>query len=463
MRPQRCAWIQATLSLCLVSCVAPAVEGIVAAEDAGAREVPALASPAAATGPGAARPTVDMAADMDASAAEGGPADASSASEAGPDVQADAQQIAEDAGLADAGRFPMHESPGYGSVAFEEIEDSRLADLSPGSPQLQLLAGRGVNLTLHWKSELLDDPARFAIVEAAHGLGFQVYPWLTLPEGSAEDHMQGSPRYAQTGYFPNSTNAAAWIEKATALMDLWKARGYAPTTIVVDLEMRKERLLEFARLTSDSTAINAQVALLKQNIDRKRHTQAISAFRTFVQEAHVRGWKVLATTLLPIADDYADKDDDLRQAFQVPLDDAPQGAAAIAWDAVEIQVQRTLYTKTVPLLTPFFTYDYARLAREIFGDKAYVGLGLTHAGIAGLAPTYDSGDDLRRDVEAAQAAGIPTPGVGVYSFYGIYSRPPTSQWLQIPNTLRTPDADLGTPLVHTGFRTYDALLDDSQD
>jgi hypothetical protein len=437
------------------------MEGIVTPEDAGLGRDAALPSSSVETAP---KPGPDATAagveTVDASTG-GGSADASSPQDAGSTADADQGPSVNDASLADAGPRPLLSSPGYGSVAFEELEDSRLSDLAPGSPQLQLLADHGVQLGLHWKSELLEDAARFAIVEATGRLGVQVYVWLTLPEGSAEDHAPGSPRYAQTGYFPNSTNFAAWIEKATALMDLWKARGHAPSVFLVDLEMRKERLLEFARLTSDGTAVNAQVALLKQNIDRKRHAQAISAFRAFVEDAHARGWKVVATTLLPIADDYADKDDDLRQAFNVPIDDAPQSADAIAWDAVELQIQRTLYTKTVPLLTPFFTYDYARLARGLFGDKAYVGLGLTHAGIAGLAPIYDSGDDLRRDVEAAHAAGIPTQGIGVYSFYGIYSRPPTSQWMQVPNAARAPDADLGTPLVHAGFQTYDALLDGS--
>ncbi|MFM2416485.1 MAG: hypothetical protein RL385_1208 [Pseudomonadota bacterium] len=461
MRPARGARPYAAFTLFFVSCVSPAVEGIVALEDAGQGQGATLPSPSVETAtemaPDATAADVES---VDASAG-GGPADASSPRDAGSTADADQAPDMVEASLADAGPRPVLDSPGYGSVAFEELEDSRLSDIAPGGPHLHLLADRGLQLGLHWKSELLDDAARFAIVEAARGLGVKVHVWLTLPEGSADDHAPGSPRYTQTGYFPNSTNFAAWIEKATALMELWKARGHTPSVLLVDLEMRKERLLEFARLTSDSTTINAQVALLKQNIDRTRHAQAIGAFRAFVEDAHARGWKVVATTLLPIADDYADNDDDLRQAFNVPLDDAPQSADAIAWDAVELQIQRTLYTKTVPLLTPFFTYDYARLARELFGEKAYVGLGLTHAGIAGLAPIYESGDDLRRDVEAAHAAGIPAQGIGVYSFYGIYSRPPTSQWMQVPNAARAPDADLGTPLVHAGFQTYDALLDGS--
>lgn len=347
---------------------------------------------------------------------------------------------------------------GFGGVAYEEFDPpppgGSLADLRAALP---LLEGRGVAIGMHWKSERIDDSERFRIVEEAAARGIAVHPVLLLPEGSEADEDPASPRYAETGYFPNATNYAAWIAHSKQLMAAWRARGLAPTTMIVDLEMRKRRLHRLAALTGSATDPLAVYALLLSGIDRRRYADALAAFDAYAREAHAQGFQLQLTTLLPMLDDYRDGDDSLRQAFGIPLADDPR---AVPYDTVSFQIHRTLYQERYPGLSTYFVYDYARAARGLFGERAAIDLGLTHGGIAPDAPVYTDGDQLRQDVEAALSAGIKREQLQVYSLLGMLApgRGAIDQWLQLPHELRVPPNDGATARSHLDWGLLDVLL-----
>jgi hypothetical protein len=321
---------------------------------------------------------------------------------------------------------------GYGSVAWEELDGATLAELRANLPHLQ---GRDIALVLHWKAENLDDRARWDVVHDAVDRGIQVIPWLTLPE-----HL---------GYFPNATNYDTWIAHAQYLMFLWRSvHGLPPTAFVVDMEMSKHKLHEFQRLTAAGDPF-AVARFLNRNIDRSQYAAAAQAYRGFVDYAHGLGFKVNLTTLLPLLEDYGDGDDFLRQGFNSPIDGP-------AWDEVSFQVHRTIYAAQFPV-TSFMVYEYGRVARQRFGSRAGLGIGLTHHGIAAdRSIVYPNGNQLRLDAEAARAAGFSPSRVGVYSFLGIYRRAPVSQWFQTPQT-RTPARDSGTGLLRASMQFLDGL------
>jgi hypothetical protein len=348
--------------------------------------------------------------------------------------------------------------PDYGDVGWEQfsLPGNAPSDLLTNLPAL---AGTGVSVTLHWPAANLNDATRLDIVKKAKAQGTLVLPWITLDEGSAAQNTPGHQDYAKTGYFPNDTNYQYWISKAKELMTLWSSKGFGPTTFVVDAEIRKPRLLEFSAMTQNGTAPEAVAAWLKAGINRPRHASSIAAFKEFVNYAHARGHKVTFTTLLPMIDDYGDDDDDLRQAFTVPLENNPLSASAIAWDKIEIQAQRTLYAEKYTLLTSYFVQDYALLARILFGAKAGIGLGLTHRGISATAPIYTNGAQLRDDIQAARYAGLPRDKIGVYNYNGMYQRAPISQWFPAQQTFNLPVLpDLQTGLVHASVFALDALM-----
>ncbi|MEY4581269.1 MAG: hypothetical protein RL701_5972 [Pseudomonadota bacterium] len=320
---------------------------------------------------------------------------------------------------------------GFGSVAWEELDGATVSQLKN---QLPLLEGRGMALVLHWKAENLDDAERWTLVKAALARGIQVQPWLTLPESQ--------------GYFPNATNYAAWIKAERELLSLWRARKLPSTALVVDMELSKDKLARFQELTASGNPF-AVAQFLNANKNKQQYAAATSAFRDFVNEVHALGFKVNLTTLLPLLDDYEDRDDYLRQGFNCPID-------GIAWDEVSFQIHRTIYAQSYPL-TARMVWDYGRLAKKWFPNNAGIGVGLTHAGISSDPDiVYSDGNALRSDVEAALAAGFAPARIGVYSFLGMYNREPASQWFQTARA-KQPSQDLGTGLLHASISAIDAF------
>ena len=348
--------------------------------------------------------------------------------------------------------------PVFGAVAFEEFQPAPPGGtMSELRRALPLLQAHGVALALHWKSDAMDDPQRWRVVDEALARGVPVYPVLTLPEGSERDEDPTSPGYARTGYYPNSSNYAAWIEASKKLMSAWRARHLPPTTMVVDMEMRKRRLLRLSALTGERTDPLGTLLLLSSGINRRQYAAALQAYRDYAEHAHALGFKVHLTTLLPMLDDYRDGDDSLRQAFGVPLDDDPRKAP---WDGVSFQIHRTLYAARYTGLSSYFVYDYATEIKRLFGERAGVDVGLTHGGIEITAPLYATGAELRADVGAALAAGIPAQNIGVYSLIGMIApdRAPVEQWFTPPASVRAPPDDGVTARSHRDWALLDTLI-----
>jgi hypothetical protein len=334
---------------------------------------------------------------------------------------------------------------GYGVVAWEyfgtpENLPTELAHVL--QTQVPKLAQHGVALVLHWPSSELQNPAYWDFVHKTTNLGVPVYPWITLPE-------TGNGSYETTGYFPNATNYDAWCGAARAMIWLWLQEGLPPTTLSVDLEMRKDVLLEFSRL-SNAGDVSGMTQLLRDNqqrIGQAGFDVARQGYREFVDYAHDFGFRVEATTLLPMLDDFDDGDESLRQGFQIVLDQET------AWDRVSFQAQRTIYKSYG--VTSYFVYAYAQKARSLFGDRAGIGLGVTDGGISSTVATYDSANELRDDVAAALAAGIPTADLGVYSLNGIFKRSDPEAWFQAPTSGYVPVPDGATDLVSGLQQTLD--------
>jgi hypothetical protein len=344
---------------------------------------------------------------------------------------ASAEDIAGGDGEAVAVTTQALNTTGYGSVAWEELGGATLQQLRDN---LHLLEGRDIALVLHWKAENIDDQARWDLVHYAYSRGIAVQPWLTLPESQ--------------GYFPNATNYDAWIANAQYLMFLWRSHGLPSTTFVVDMEMSKDKLHRFTELTAAGDPF-AVARFLNGNINRAQFSAATTAYKGFADYAHALGFKLTLSALLPLLEDYSDGDNFLRQGFNCPIDGVP-------WDEVAFQVHRTIYGVQFPV-TSYMVYEYGRVARQRFGARAGIGIGLTHQGISSdTRIVYPNGNQLRLDVEAARAAGFPYQRIGVYSFLGIYSRPPVDQWFQAASA-RAPWPDLGTGALRFSMQFLDTL------
>jgi hypothetical protein len=335
----------------------------------------------------------------------------------------------------DAGSSP--ETPGF-SAAWSEFATPAGLDAS-----LSLLTGRDVAIHVAWPAASVGDPALAALVRRAADADVEIRPWLLLATAD--------------GYWPGSSNADLFAAAAQQLMDQWEADGLAPTTLLVDMELRIDRaaLLQ-EMLTAPEPDIVAIIDLLQAGIDPPQFEAARLSYAALVDEAHERGWQVALTTLPQMLDDYADGDDQLRQAFGIPID-------GIDWDVMTFQAYRTLFgdllaglSETRP--TSYFVYDHALLARELFGDRAGVDIGLVGAGVT-PSSTYVDGADLLLDVEAALAAGVPRQRINVYNLDGIMARAPSEQWLRAPPVSpAAPPADDATAESHATNAALDGVL-----
>ncbi|MEW6776450.1 MAG: hypothetical protein AB1405_09165 [Bdellovibrionota bacterium] len=326
---------------------------------------------------------------------------------------------------------------GIGSIA---VEDFTGVEIQNARGALPLLAQKGIAVVLHWKASDLDNLERWNFAAEAAAQGVEVRPWLLLSEAE--------------GYWPGSTNAPLFASKARQLAALWKSRGLPPTTFVVDMEMRIDRYRKLNEMISAPIPNVLAIAwFLRSGINRWQYYQATLTYAALVNDLHQAGWRVHLTTLPQVADDYSDGDDGLRQALGIPVD-------GIAWDAVSIQAYRTLFSaySFVGPLTPFFVYDYGRMAQQVWGTRAAIDIGITGNGMDS-APTYVDGNDMRKDVEAALSAGFFADEIFVYNLQGILDKPPASSWFEAPNEdAPPPPLDLGTPAVHTLSIALDLTL-----
>jgi hypothetical protein len=326
---------------------------------------------------------------------------------------------------------------GYAVVAAEFMSPSAIEATLP------LLASRGVGLVLDWPStELAAGTERYALVRRANARGVEVRPWLLLPR--------------EQGYWPNSTNAREFDRAARVLVDNWLAAGLAPATFVIDMEMPLARAQRFADLAV-ALDIGGLTSFMREGINRSQYADATRIYRELVDYLHSRGFRVELSTLTQVLDDYGDGDDGLRQAMNIPV-------SGVAWDVCTFQLYRTLNSfvlgGTLGPTTSYYVFDYALLARQLFGGRAGVGIGMTDPGdLAPAAPTYANPTQLREDIDAASLAGIARANIGLYNLRGIVRRTPSGDWFPARSAFILPPLpDLPTVLTHTTSRTLDLAL-----
>ncbi|MFT3924074.1 MAG: hypothetical protein QM778_16180 [Myxococcales bacterium] len=364
---------------------------------------------------------------------------------------------------------PAHDYPaGFGGVAVEAIEDDgtqgdehidprhveTLADVEGAFP---LLAKHNLTVALAIQVHKLALPeamdAVFTTIERAHRHGIEVRPWLVL---SFAD-----------GYFPSALNADAFAVHARDLLRQWQARGLKPTTLLVDMEPSRE-------LQEALSSMNIAEALPRDHIDQERFAQATRTYAELVDELHGQGWKAQLSAIATVIADYRDDDDDLRQYFGVIVE-------GVSWDQLDFQVYRSAFAALAPGLGPHFVYSYVQeaLARFPEQDLGFT-LGVTHPGpILQDGKTLENGAELRKDVEAALAAGADPSRLSVYNLKGILLGPPRCEkvlpcasedyvygpddpasWLEPPaDHIGIPEVSAATGILSAMFDGMDRALD----
>lgn len=324
------------------------------------------------------------------------------------------------------------QTAGFGAVSWEYIADPNYEHLKWHLPSL---VGHGISLTINVPSEKItrmppntDSP--WVAIDEAVRLNIPLTLWLTLPEfqppmsnytkalDPTGNNYHSHPTYKTTGYFANQSNAVEYVAKLTALKNAFQDRHPGKKArLLIDMEIRKELMPLYD--PTDTPANQVDFFTRYGGLGRAaEYNAALTTYKDFVASVRSAGWDIDVSTFVQMLDDYADGDASLRHAYGAVLDD-PRVPGATNWSRMYIQAFTTLYGEMLPM-TNYFVYDYARLAKNVFGSKASVDVGLTHGGIDPTAPTYWSPIPLAQDTSAALAAGIPRTQIEVYSYFGFY-------------------------------------------
>jgi hypothetical protein len=171
------------------------------------------------------------------------------------------------------------------------------------------------------------------------------------------------------------------------------------------------------------------IDLLTANTDPVRFAQSVAKVSDMVDQIHARGFQAQITTYPYLLDDLVDGDRDIQDAANVVLD-------GVAWDRLAFTPYTAAYSQDFGMpFGPEFVHSYARSARERYGDKVDIALGLIAPGSPG---GFKSVADLAADVAAAKAAGVRR--IDVFDLQGMLADDRFDEWA---------DALLTEPLVPT--------------
>jgi hypothetical protein len=362
-----------------------------------------------------------------------------------------------------------NQQAGFGAVSWEYIADPNYKHLTD---RLGSLVGHGIALTVNVPSVLINTPKTdttgpWSAIDRALALNIPVTLWLSLPEfptamskytktlDPTGSKYHDDPNFKTTGYFANASNAVEFVAKAQALKSRFEQLFPGKkATLLVDMELRKELMPLYQQVSLTSAADQLDFFKRYGGLGRaSEYNAALSTYKAFVTNVRSAGWKVDVSSMVQMLDDYADGDSSLRRSYGIVLDD-PRQANAIQWNRAFFQIFTTFYGAALPGLTNYFVYDYARLAKSIYGSRAAVDVGLTHGGIDPNASIYWSPIPLAQDTSAALAAGIPRASIEVYSFLGMFGSPASDanieNWLfPVPPINLVPPNDLVTDIMHT--------------
>lgn len=310
------------------------------------------------------------------------------------------------------------------------------------APELEVLSARDATLTVAVSEDRIGDAGLEQLLRDAETAAVPVRIWLVL---ARED-----------GYWPNETNVATYDAAVVRLLSWLAEDDLEADALVFDLEpaYTYSEELQATLRTSDVSAI---IALARSHLDPVAFEAAGVALSATVDRVHAAGLRAECVTYPQVVDDVLDGDHDLEDALDIPV-------GGVAWDEIAFMVYQTAFAEAAgdgAFLGPSLVSSYAADAREHFGDRATIALGLIgHAGIfVPTGPVYEAPDVLEADVAAALAEGITR--IELYSLDGMVELGGPTPWLDA--TIAVPARPARVAPAARTARSLGAALDAALD
>jgi hypothetical protein len=202
--------------------------------------------------------------------------------------------------------------------------------------------------------------------------------------------------------------------------------GLPVSWVLLNLEM-DSRIEEYLKEAFRTGGLRGVIEYLVASADLDLYEEAVRQIRALVADAHRLGFKVAASTLMVVLDDYADGDRTLQLLFTTPIQD-------IEWDAVAYQVYRGGFNADLGQLFPGlqfghdFVYDYARTILQHHPETGGVSLGSIPL-VDDPPDGYATVEDLHGDFAAAAAAGFTRNKISIWSLDGISRMADPAAWV----------------------------------
>ena len=251
------------------------------------------------------------------------------------------------------------------------------------------------------------------------------------------------------GPFPNEDNIDAYAELVHAMLDGLESFGGKVEAVAFNIELGPPGDRDFRQALTDKD-FDKLKKMAEDNVDREKFKKSVKRYEALVQEVRARGYRVQITTYSLLLDDMEDRDTDIQDMFNMPM----QG---ISWDTQCFCAYSSEYGYHGHFtVSPYFVYSYAKTARKLYGDNVWLALGLIRNNEQG----YTSPDQLAGDIAAAKSAGITK--MDLFNFSGMLAYPDYTfdDWADA--TLAQPEKPAPVEdidAVRSGMRLADLLLD----
>jgi len=304
---------------------------------------------------------------------------------------------------------------------------------------LPLLRRTRTSIYLAVPTAKFGDPALKKLLQNAWASGVEVRAWILLfPVG---------------GYWPNGSNADAFSRAVKDFVRWSDTEGLGVKWIVVDLEPSLENIMLpfYEELIGGN--ITAATALLRNNLDPADHAVKKGKYADLLSFLHSNGWKALAVTEAMVLDDMKDGDQKLQDALDIPV-------SGLDWDNVSFMVYLTNYLDYVPQkVGADLVYSYSLDAREYFGDRGGIALGVVKPGkgAGDQDIVYTDPPVLHRDIGASLAGDVSE--VQIFSLEGILGMGDADEWLGKTSVSESPPKkEPATQFVRDLFFSIDSSL-----
>lgn len=261
-------------------------------------------------------------------------------------------------------------------------------------------------------AERIGDDAVAALTRSARDQGVPVRAWLLLPR--------------EQGYWIGESNVEHFVAALERLVAWCGAPGGpAFDGVSVDLEPAYDYSEELR--TTKKARPDRWLPLLARHVEPARFQRAQSVLARGVDAARRHGFYMHAVSY-PLVLDQPDGDVTIEDAFDIPVTGSD-------WDEVSVMVYQTAFAQQIgSWLGPDLVHSYALDCVRRFGARAGIDVGVVGDQGVGLDPgdRYPSTNELRDDVAAALAAGIPLDRIRVYGLGGALGAGGVERWLGLP-------------------------------